>query len=82
MQKWYLDQILYLCKKQGYEVILNDGEVVGIEKMDVNVAHRSFNYFVFTKRPDYTGKRGSRASEDQSNLLLSQWNNGKRPAYP
>ena len=82
MQDLYVDQLIKMWDQQDYEVIINDGEVVGIEKMDVNVVHKSFHYFVFTKRPDYTGQRGSRASEDKSNLLLSQWNNGKRPAYP
>ena len=41
---------------QNYETIINNGEVIGVEKMQVNVEHRSFFYFVFCDRHKYASK--------------------------
>ena len=57
MQRWSIEQLVKMWDRCGCEVILNDGEVLGFEKLDVNIKHRTFNYFVYVKKPDYSGKR-------------------------
>ena len=88
MQRWRIDQLIDMCNKHGYEVILNDGEVIGIEKLAVNIVHRSFNYFVFTEKPKYTSSkpngspRGSGLLEAPEYMLRAYRDNGQRTVYP
>ena len=56
MQELLASDLDKMSKTQGYETIINSGEVIGSEKMDVNVEHRSFFYFVFCDRHKYAGK--------------------------
>ena len=56
MKNLYANDLKDLNEAEGYETILNRGEVVGVEKMDVNIEHRSFFYFVFTDRHKYERK--------------------------
>ena len=56
MQKFFVDQICHMWDKYGLEVIINDGEVLGFEKFNVNVRRRSFDYFVFVDRHKYNGE--------------------------
>lgn len=56
MQELLARDLDKMSKTQNYETIINNGEVIGVEKMHVNVEHRSFFYFVFTDRHKYASK--------------------------
>lgn len=56
MKDLYVSELKNRRITGGYETIISNGEVVGIEKMDVNIEHRSFFYFVFTDRHKYERK--------------------------
>ena len=50
MAKWCIDEIIYLWDEKGLELILNDGEVKGFEKMEVNRNNNRLFYFSYSER--------------------------------
>ena len=36
MSNYCIDQIMHICEKYGLEIILNDGEVKGFERLEVS----------------------------------------------
>lgn len=51
MQQFCIDQILHLQEKNGLEVVINDGEVKGFEKLEVNKNSGHLFYFSYGSRP-------------------------------
>lgn len=56
MQQFCLDQIIHLKEKDGLEVVINDGEVLGFEKVDVNKKSGRLFYFSYGSRQQLAGR--------------------------